>query len=220
MRAAGNEIAECYRVLSKANANLIGEILRGEGPFEELKQYPTGRAIDNNSHSEYFYHSHRAEEHGHFHLFLVQPGMPRGVRPVATAASVPWPQGDEAFAHLVAIRMDSRGLPTALFTTNRWVTGEAWYYAPSLCRALSSFEIDHSSPSWVLNRWCTAMVRLFRPQLEQLLYRRDAAIAALQKKRPEEDIFEARDAEVLSLIKISIDRQRAAVLRALESSLV
>jgi hypothetical protein len=216
MRAAGNEIAECYRVLSKGNANLIGEVLRGEGPFEELKHYPSGRVID--GHSEYFYHSHRLEEHGHFHTFLVQPAMPRGVRPIETKASQPWPQGDLAFTHLVAIRMDERGLPTALFTTNRWVTGEAWYRASDLCRALSAFEIDHASPSWVSNRWCTAMIRLFRPQIEQLLYQRDEAIETLQKKHPEQDPFEARDAEVLSFVEISIDRQRAAVLRALRKT--
>ena len=31
--------------------------------------------------------------------------------------------------------------------------------------ALDRFDIDHAYPSWPVNRWLTAMVRLFRPQM-------------------------------------------------------
>ena len=33
MAAGGEEILECYRVLRKASANVVGEILKGQGEF-------------------------------------------------------------------------------------------------------------------------------------------------------------------------------------------
>ena len=48
--------------------------------------------------------------------------------------------------------MDSTGLPIRLLSTNRWVTGEAWYRADDVCKLLDLFEIDHAQPSWPVNR--------------------------------------------------------------------
>jgi len=42
---------------------------------------------------------------------------------------------------------------------------------------LGRFRIDHGRPSWPTNIWITAMLRLFRPQIERLLRQRDAAVA-------------------------------------------
>ena len=61
--------------------------------------------------------------------------------------------------------MDPTGLPIRLFSANRWVTGEAWYRADDVCKLLDLFEIDHAQPSWPVNRWITAVLRLFHPQV-------------------------------------------------------
>lgn len=215
MLAAAEDIAECYRVLGKAGLNVVGEVLKGQGEFYELTHYPGGDVYDRDTHAQYYYHAHRPNEHGHFHTFLRQAGMPAGVKPVPEADARDWPKGEEALSHIVAISMDRYGFPRALFTTNRWVTGETWYAAKDVCAMVERFAIDHAYPSWPTNRWLTAMMRLFQPQIEALLKERDERLAAWAAAHPDRDVFEDRELETMSEIAIDVDKQREAVRRAL-----
>ena len=217
MRRAGDEIRECHRVLEKGGLNIVGEILRGQGEFVEFDHYPRDDVFDADSHAQYYYHAHRGAEgeHGHFHTFLRAPGMPAGIAPVPYAGAEPWPAGEAALSHLVAIAMDDYGYPTGLFTVNRWVTGDAWYAAADVIRMLDFFRIDHANPSWPANRWITAMLRLFRPQVEALILARDAALADWMRSHPGEDVFEDRELEITSHVAISVEEQIAAVEAAL-----
>lgn len=217
MLEAGAEALECRRVLRKAGLNIVGELLRGQGEFVEYEHYPRDDVFDRDSQAQYYYHAHRGlgGEHGHFHTFLRAAGMPAGVAPVAEGASEPWPRGADALSHLVAISMDAWGEPIGLFTTNRWVTDEAWYAAADVIRMLDRFVIDHAAPSWPVNRWIGAMFRLFRPQMAALLTRRDAALAARAQRHPGRDVYEDRALEVTSQVAIDIQAQLAAVREAL-----
>lgn len=215
MQQAGQDVAECLRVLKKVRLNVVGEILKGQGQFVRLTHFPQGDVFDAETHAQYYYHAHRTEEHGHFHLFLRAKGMPAGCAPVPDAQGRDWPAGDAALSHLVAVSMDRFGNPTGMFTTNRWVTAETWYPAAHVIRMLPHFAIDHAWPSWPTNRWLTAMTRLFRPQIEALLLARDAALDARRLSHPDRDVYEDRDFEVLSETTIDIDAQRAAVDSAL-----
>jgi hypothetical protein len=215
MRAAGDEVAECMRVLRKANINLVGEVLKGQGQFIRLGHYPKGDVFDRETHSQYYYHAHRDGEHGHFHCFLRGPGMPEGVAPVADAEAYAWPRGDNAVAHLVAVSMDRYGNPIRLFTTNQWVTGETWYPGGDVIRMLDRFAIDHAWPSWPTNRWLTAMLRLFRPQIEALITARDEVLADYRAAHPDAEVFTERDLETLSEVTIDVEAQRDAVRAAL-----
>ena len=221
MRQAGQVILESYRVLQKAGLNIVGEVLRdtlnkGE-TFYEFSHYPAEDVYDHDSHAQYYYHAHRGEigEHGHFHTFLRPKGMPAGVAPIDYPATDPWPRGDEALSHLVAIAMDSYGYPTGLFTTNRWVTAEAWYPAEQVIRMLDRFVIDHAFPSWPLNRWLSAMFVLFRPHIEVLLKQRDATVWAWAAAHPGEDVFEDRALDITSQMPLSVEETLAQVERAL-----
>ncbi len=215
MAAAADEIAECSRVLKKAGLNPVGEVLKGQGQFIKLNHYPKGDVFDRETQSQYYYHAHRAGEHGHFHCFLRAPGMPEGVAPVAEAEGRDWPSGEKALAHLVAVSMDRYGVPIRLFTTNQWVTGETWYAAGDVIRMLPRFTIDHAHPSWPTNRWLTALLRLFRPQIEALIAARDAALAAHRAAHPDTDPFTDKSLETLSETGIDVDEQINAVKRAL-----
>jgi len=217
MRAAGDEIQECYRVLGKAGLNVVGEVLRGQGTFYESEHYPGDDVFDTQTHAQYYYHAHRGPiaEHGHFHTFLRVRGMPSGVKPADNAGDEPWPRGSDALSHLIAISMDKAGFPIALFTVNRWVTGDTWYAAQDVGRMLERFVIDHAFPSWPVNRWITAMFRLFRPQMEWLLKERDAAIIAWAQRHRTRDVFEDRRLDVTSSLPISVEVQRAAVNEAI-----
>jgi len=217
MLAAGEEVLECRRVLLKAGLNIVGEVLRGQGEFVELNHYPDDDVFDRESQSQYYYHAHRGlpGEHGHFHTFLRQPGMPPGMLPIAHQGSEPWPSGRDALSHLVAISMDAWGDPIGLFTTNRWVTDEAWYAAADATQLLERFCIDHAAPSWPVNRWISALFVLFCPQMAALLEARDAAVAAWSASHPGTDVFEDRRLEITSQLPISVDDQIERVRAAL-----
>ena len=219
MLAAGEDILECYRVLDRTGDNIVGELLRGQGKFYEWNHYPDGDVYDNETHAQYFYHAHPTElrggEHGHFHTFLRAKGMPTGATPAPYDGEVEWPAGDDALSHLIGISMDAKGFPTALFSTNRWVTGETWYPGEDVCAMLERFAIGHAQPSWPVNRWVTAMLRLFRPHIRNLVAGRDAAVARWRETHPGRDVFEDRELEITSHTPISVEKETARVRTAL-----
>ena len=110
---------------------------------------------------------------------------------------------------------EPQGIPIGLFSVNRWVTGEAWYTADDVVQMLGRFNIDHASPSWPANRWITAMLRLFQPQIIDLVRKRDVVVADRQRKYPDRDVYEDRDLEITSTAAISVDKQIAGVRAAL-----
>jgi hypothetical protein len=223
MAAAGREIHECYRVLAKTGDNIVGEALRDQDTFYEWTHYPRDDVYDDVTHAQFYYHAHPAgerawAEHGHFHAFLRPRGMPSGVRPAdvpppSEPADPATPEADNAaLSHLVAISMNPAGLPIRLFTTNRWVTGETWYAAADVCAMLDRFLIDHTRPSWALNRWISAMFRLFRPQMIALVHARDRAVAQWQRQSDAAPvIYDDRSRDVASTIEIDVDEQIARV---------
>jgi hypothetical protein len=80
---------------------------------------------------------------------------------------------------------------------------------------LDRFEMDLAWPSWPVNIWVTAMLRLFRPQIEELVRERDATVGDWQKKYPEIDVFEDRGCDITSVRKISVEAQIKRVDQAL-----
>jgi len=64
---------------------------------------------------------------------------------------------------------------------------------------------------WPLNRWITAMLRLFQPQIIELLRQRDETVAAWQRKNPERNVYEDRDLDITSQCPVSVDEQIALV---------
>ena len=218
MAIAGEQILECYRVLQKSSSNVVAEVLRGQGEFFELDHYPEGDVHDSETHSQFYYHSHREGEHGHFHTFLREEGMPKDCRPVSQSEAEFMTERDDTISHLIAISMNRAGFPIALFTTNRWITADNWYSADDVIRMLDRFEMDLAWPSWPANIWVTAMLRLFRPQIEELVRTRDATVADWQKNHPDSDAFEDRACDITSQRKISVAAQIKRVHQALESA--
>lgn len=217
MSRAGDDVLEAFRVLGKGGANAVSQVLANQGTFFEMDHYPKDDVYDDDSGSQYYYHAHRAEtgEHGHFHTFIRAKSMPENMQPYPYSGDADRPLGDNAICHLIAISMDQDGLPTSLFTTNRWVTDETFYSADDTISLLDNFSVDHVFPCLATNNWITAMVRLFRPQIEQLLEARDRRLNILQQADPMADVFEDRDFEILSETKIDIDEQIGQIIRAL-----
>jgi len=218
MREAGRQIIESYRVLEKAGANIVGQCLAHQGTFYELEHYPKGDVFDEETASQYYYHAHRPEsgEHGHFHCFLRFENMPEGAAPVPYSGEACRPEGEEAICHLIAISMNQHGFPTHLFTTNRWVTDETFYPAADTLAMVDRFSIDHVYPCLAVNTWITAMLRLFWPQIRELLKARDKVIREWALKYPDRDVFEDRELDLTSIMEINVDEQIAVVEKALQ----
>lgn len=218
MADAGAQIIECYRVLQKGGLNVVGEVLKGQGEFFEMEHYPKNDVFDGESHSQYYYHAHRAgaSEHGHFHTFLRQPGMPAGMSSVPYHGAECWPLGKDALSHLIAISMDAYGFPIGLFAINRWVTAEAWYKADDVITMLDYFRIDHAHPSWPINIWISAMLVLFRPQIEALIRQRDQVVADWSDAHPGVDVYEDRQLEITGYTTINVEQQIRRIVAAIE----
>jgi len=219
MAAAGREIAECEAVLAKTGDTVVGELLRGQG-FFEWDHYPQGEVYDAETRALYYYHAHPLEardpdEHGHFHTFLNAGDMPAEIRPLPAPSLSRVEPERGSLAHLIAIAMDGRSRPYRLFTTNRWVTGERLYRAKDVMELADRFRISHARPSWPANRWNSALLVLFRPQIGWLLAERDRVLAAWTKAHPEADAAEDLRLEILSALPVAVDEQRRAVDAAL-----
>jgi hypothetical protein len=216
MSEAGREVLECHRVLAKTGNNIVGELLPGDGSFFQYDHCPPGDVYDRETHSQYYYHAHREGEHGHFHTFVREKGLPKGMSPVKQSKVGYLEERDDTLCHLVAVSMDQKGWPIGLFTTNRWVTTENWYAAEDVCTILDRFKIDQARPSWPTNLWITAMLRLFRPQIVSLIRKRDAVLADWQKRHPKTDVFEDRKLDLPSQTGISLVDQIEKVAAALD----
>lgn len=229
MHAAGIEALQIQRDLAARKSNLVAEILKDEGEFFEQEHYPAGDVFDPASGAQYYYHSHRhdAPEHGHFHVFIRPNHLPEKFEPLRHSKpgvgrcagerriGANWPRGEAALAHLIAIAMDNYGLPVRLFTVNRWVTDETWFSARDLVAMLERFELSHDYPSPAVNRWLVAILRLFQPDIAELIRRRDAAVEARARANPRADALEDRSLEVTAAVDISVDRRVRQLRRSL-----
>jgi hypothetical protein len=224
MHNSGTRVLECYRILQKLNFNVVGELISTADDFYEWDHYPDGDAYDHETHAQYYYHAHPpgdrtevfGDENGHFHTFLRPKGMPKHIKPVPLP-DYEDPEGDnDDLTHIIGISMNAAGYPVRLFTTNRWVTGEAWYTAENIIEILDVFDIDLPWPSWPTNIWVTHFLQLFQPTIVGLLKERDKVLADWQVRHPGVNAYEDRDLEITSIKEISVENQITAIGDALK----
>jgi hypothetical protein len=179
----------CETILAKTGDNVLLETLRGAPSVEAWTHYPPGDVYDRESGAQWYYHCHSpatdAAEHGHFHCF-VRPSGDKG--PVH---------------HLVAAGVDPYGKLIRLFTVNHWVVGDDWLDAEATIPLLERFDAELARPSYLVNRWLTAILRLYRDDIAELIKARDAALAAHQPEAGTE-IHEDRALEVTSELPVDL----------------
>lgn len=159
-----NEIAFCETVLAKGGLNVLSDTFRGVSDIEAWEHYPPGDVFDPASNAQWFYHCHPADEgsaeHGHFHCFL-RPEGPEG-----------------PIHHLVAIGVDAHGRLLRLFTVNQWVVGDDWADAEATLALVDRFDMQMPSPSYLVNRWLTAIFVAYESEIAALIRERDRVLAA------------------------------------------
>ena len=90
MYDAAAEATECAAALAQNGTNPVTEALGGATVVEEWMHFPAGDVIDPQTHSQFYYHAHAAEErvdgeHGHFHTFVRPKKIDATLKPVPVA---------------------------------------------------------------------------------------------------------------------------------------
>lgn len=229
MLAAGLEVVRIQQELTARRSNLVAELLQGSEDFFEQQHYPPGDVFDPATGAQYYYHSHRGDgrEHGHFHIFQRPCFLSESFEPVRYVrvgigrcspreeVGHHWPRGEQALAHIVGVAMDNYGLPIRLFTVNRWVVDETWYAARDVITMLDRFELRHGLSAPAVNNWLNNLLRLFQPEIAELIRRRDAAVEARARANPHGDALEDRSLEITASIDISVERRVRQLRRSL-----
>lgn len=185
---AAQEVAYCERLLAKSGENILRETLRDAPSVEAWSHYPVGDVFDPDSGGQWYYHCHLppvdATEHGHFHCFIRPEGANGPVH------------------HLIAIGVDAYGKLHRLFTVNQWVVGDNWLDAEPTIALLPRFDMELAKPSYLVNRWLTAVVRQYQPEIEALIRQRDLTLQSHAKSHDLADGREDRTLEVTSSLVI------------------
>ena len=175
--------------LIERHGSLVRAFTAGCTPNQH-QHYPPGDLVDPGSGTHCYYHCHRGDgEHGHLHLFR----RPRPLRPLT---------------HLVAISLDGRGLPLALFSVNRWVSEDRWLPAAATLRLLEGVSLSGAACDPHLGGWLVHFLEFYRPNLESVLLQRDRN---LRRRAPSRQAaLEARDLEIPSHCPIDWEVDLAA----------
>ncbi|MDB5472930.1 MAG: hypothetical protein JWP99_233 [Devosia sp.] len=177
------EIAFCQAILAKGGLNVLSETFQGVAAIAAWEHYPPGDVYDPASNSQWFYHCHPAaensSEHGHFHCF-VRPQGPTG-----------------PIHHLLAVGVDANGRLLRLFTVNQWVVDDNWVNAETTIPLLARFDMQMPRPSYLVNRWLTAICVAYEAEITALLWERDRVLNA-HAPANWASVLEDRSLEVLS----------------------
>jgi hypothetical protein len=218
LRAAADAWVACQQALALAGRSVLDAVLDGAGLDRIWSHHPPGDVYDPVSHAQYYFHAHppddnHAGEVGHFHTFLRPFGVMTDISPAPLADYVAPANKRDLISHLVAIAVDSSGRPVRLFTTNRWVTGEIWYAAGDVRRMVRHFRVDNARPQRASDAWLTALLQLFRPEIDALIEARDAALAQAVQPLDGTSVYEDRRLEELASCSIDIDARLKSALR-------
>jgi hypothetical protein len=201
--AAAAALIDATIRVARAGVPLMRRIVPDDADFRVWDHFPAEDAVDTKSGARWFYHAHPIEErgdreHGHFHLFL-----PAAAFAGETPLAVPIAPADNAprLVHIAAVTIDLRGVPTQLFTVNRWVTDEWLFAADAVIARLPKFRLAAATGDRLVNRWLAAAVKAYTPELAAILAERDRVLLAQGPA-----VFEDRAQEVLSSIDIDLQQ--------------
>lgn len=182
------EIAFCETVLAKGGLNVLTETLHGVERPSTWEHYPQGEVFDPLSGAQWFYHCHPREEgmaeHGHFHCF-VRPDGPQG-----------------PIHHLAALGVDPYGKLLRIFTVNQWVVDDTWLDAEPTIALLPRFDMHMPRPSYLVNRWLTAVFSAYETQIADLIRQRDVTLSS-HTAPDDKPVREDRTLEVTSEFRLS-----------------
>lgn len=175
--------------MATQKTNAVLELLGNSGHVETGRNYPETGLLFAADRWRAFYHCHEdmpihPEEHGHFHIFTAT--------------------GNQDWAHVAGLSIDTGGQPLQWFTVNRWVTDGPWLERNKLPAQLEYAAADQEEGSLVGN-WLGALLQLDHDTMSGLLIRRDEQIQLRLKGHSMAETLDDRD--IYTLATQSIDLQ-------------
>ena len=186
---AAQKLANIQMQFAKSGRTLNEAALCGAKDFVEWQHYPNNDLADSNSGYEFYYHAHSANEmpdgeHGHFHVIK---------------------RNAKTFHHLVGIALNQKGLPTRLFTTNQWVTGEEMVDSVATIKFVKEFDMVVKGRMAPVSNWVGSLIQLFSAEIEKLIVERDQKIASIEAEfGGHELVLSSRRHHVLTECKIDL----------------
>ena len=186
---AAQELASIQMKYAESGRTLSEATLCGAKAFVEWQHYPANDLVDEVSGYEFYYHAHSADEmpngeHGHFHVIK---------------------RNAKGFHHLIGIALNQKGLPTRLFTTNQWVTGEKMADSTIVMRSIQGFEMVTKGRMALVTKWIGALIKLFATEIEGLILERDQKIAQLVAKQGNRElVLNSKKYHVLTECKVDL----------------
>ncbi len=214
---AARALVQSYSTLQRDGAHLLAPILGAQQP-RQWDHYPSEDAVSKDGRYQWFYHSHDPEdrsaevEHGHFHLFARIEKIANSIDLESEKEFLRTFGAHEQTAntrHLLAIGMSPIGLPTSLFTVNRWVTGDLPLSGSVTVSLLSKLRLATGYP--VIDTVLTSVVRLHAPEIRDLVAERDRALLDRAAHGP--GGLDDESLEVLSVRALDVDRRLATARR-------
>lgn len=152
------ELDFCKTILAKEGLSVLtATVPDGNAGIE--RRYPHPDVYDPETGAQWFFHKHKNVEcddsAGHFHCF-VRPEGPK-----------------EKIHHIVGIDITPAGDIRRFFTVNTWVVGDDWVDAETLIGYLPRFDVQMPTPSYLVNRWLTAAIRVYQSEIISVLRSRD-----------------------------------------------
>lgn len=179
----------CQTILAKSGGSVLHATLGDISKISTWNHYPPGDVFDPETGAQWYYHCHPAEaeavEHGHFHCFVRPDGLEGPIH------------------HLLAIGVSPLGQLVRIFTVNHWVVGDDWLDATATIALLPRFDIQLDQPSYLVNRWLTAVMRYYTDEVIGLIEARDETIATFAASGTV-NVREDRSLEVTSELRCSL----------------
>jgi hypothetical protein len=179
-------ITEIITTLKKEGSSIVKKTLNEKKYSRDpAVHYPYEDSIeDPQTHCQVFFHAHRKNEYGHFHTFIDNE--------------------NGELVHLIMISMDKKGLPVALSTLNRWVTGDYYVDAAELKKLALQFQMSHDLfPDKRIIEFIENIFTGYRDIIFQLFDERDKAISEYVEENAQEP-FEDNGVEILSKKTIDV----------------
>jgi len=211
MRRASRELFDVLDAFAGEGRHPVRDLLAA--PPDALSHYPAGDVQDSATGSIWYYHAHEREwiEHGHFHCFLYTELVQPGARLIALPKNPDFEKG--GLVHLVALCFAASGVPTRLFTLNRWASDEWMYSAEDVVPLIDRFEFVSNTRFMLTSRLLAATLRVLYPQVAWALRERDRVLDERRRADPE-GFSEDPSFDVTSVVEFDLDNHLAALERA------
>lgn len=182
------KVLKLLQEMANTQTNAVLQVLVDVKQVETERRYPESGLFFADKHWRAFYHCHEAasmhpDEHGHFHIFT--------------------DLGDESWAHVAGLSIDSNGQPLQWFMVNRWVTDGVWLQQENFFQQLALMITSDEFEGLVAN-WLVSLLQLYRTALFDLLEKRDTVIASHLKDQSGLQVFDDRNIYVLATLPINL----------------